>query len=168
MPIIKCEICGNEKFYSPSRIRIGKGRFCSKECGYKSKLHKHSEDVKKKMSETRKGHLTSKETKRKIGLANKGKIISDKRKKQISKSLTGRYRNEENPRWKGDNVGYGCLHAWVRKYLGQPTKCEHCGKDGLTGHQIHWANKSGEYKRNLDDWLRLCVKCHCKYDLLNN
>ena len=25
-----------------------------------------------------------------------------------------------------------------------------------------------KYKRNLNDWMRLCVKCHRKYDIENN
>ena len=28
----------------------------------------------------------------------------------------------------------------------------------------HWANISKSYKRNRNDWLRLCVPCHMKYD----
>lgn len=71
---------------------------------------------------------------------------------------------EEHPRWKGDKVGYGALHDWARKHLGHPRTCVHCKKTGLTGMKIHWANISGEYKRDLSDWLRLCVKCHSKYD----
>lgn len=27
-----------------------------------------------------------------------------------------------------------------------------------------WSNISGEYKRNLADWQRLCAKCHQLYD----
>ena len=43
--------------------------------------------------------------------------------------------------------------------------CEKCGKDGLLGKKIHWANISGEYKRDLFDYMRLCVPCHKRYDL---
>src|SRR3990167_2675149 len=39
-----------------------------------------------------------------------------------------------------------------------------CKRIELEGHQIHWANKSGKYNRNLADWLRLCAKCHYHYD----
>lgn len=67
--------------------------------------------------------------------------------------------------WKGDDVGYDALHRWVSNKLGKPTKCEHCGKDGLIKYNIHWSNKSGEYKRDLLDWQRLCAKCHKNYDL---
>ena len=66
--------------------------------------------------------------------------------------------------WKGNNISYSRLHGWVIQHLGQPTKCEHCGKDNLTKGQIHWANKDHKYKRNLKDWIRLCVSCHRKYD----
>jgi hypothetical protein len=74
-------------------------------------------------------------------------------------------RSGENAyQWKGDKVGYSCLHVWVRKHLGTPNTCEHCGKSGLKGQDIQWANRSGEYKRDLSDWIRLCVPCHIKYD----
>lgn len=66
--------------------------------------------------------------------------------------------------WKGDKVGYGALHDWVRSRLGRPDTCEECGEIGLKGSQIHWANISGKYKRDLTDWQRLCVSCHFKKD----
>lgn len=74
-------------------------------------------------------------------------------------------RDENHPGWKGDDVGYPGIHKWIQKNLGKPTECERCGKSGLTGKQIHWANKYHTYKRNLADWLRLCADCHTKYDI---
>jgi len=71
---------------------------------------------------------------------------------------------EESPHWIGDEVGYRGLHDWVRKNKGKPIECEFCGKKKTTPNSIHWANKSHKYKRDLDDWLALCVKCHKKYD----
>ena len=64
--------------------------------------------------------------------------------------------------WKGDNVGYKCLHDWVKKRLGKPQCCDFC----LTTikRKYEWANKSGNYKRELSDWIRLCTPCHRKYD----
>lgn len=55
---------------------------------------------------------------------------------------------------------YRTIHKWMQYWFGKPEKCERCGKDGLTGHQIHWANKSGNYKKERSDWERLCAKCH--------
>ena len=66
--------------------------------------------------------------------------------------------------WKGNDAGYSALHCWVKLWLGKPKTCEHCKTTGLTGYSIHWANKSGLYKRELSDWIRLCAKCHKKYD----
>lgn len=71
---------------------------------------------------------------------------------------------ENIPAWKGDNVSYNGLHHWVNRWLGKPEVCEICGKSGLKGKQIHWANKSHLYKRDLGDWIRLCSSCHSKYD----
>lgn len=73
-----------------------------------------------------------------------------------------KHSQENNSIWKGDDVGYRGLHDWVRRQLGRPTKCEYCGKDNLTKHKIHWANKSHKYKRDVTDWIRLCAKCHKK------
>ncbi len=69
-------------------------------------------------------------------------------------------KGEDNPSWKGDKVGYSGLHKWVFSQLGRPNKCEHCNKITVT----QWANKSHEYKRDLNDWLALCRDCHIKYD----
>lgn len=73
----------------------------------------------------------------------------------------------EHGRWKGINVSYNGLHKWVNKYLGNPNKCEHCGKIENNNRLINWANKSHEYKRDLTDWIRLCIMCHRKYDKLS-
>lgn len=83
---------------------------------------------------------------------------------QLFKKKEVRIVGGNNHVWKGDEVGYNSLHKWVIRWLGQPDTCEHCGKTGLRGQQIHWANKSQEYKRDLTDWLRLCAQCHKNYD----
>jgi hypothetical protein len=72
--------------------------------------------------------------------------------------------NEKHPGWKGDRVGYAALHIWVARHKEKPKRCEHCGKDGLTGRKIQWANKSKKYLRDLSDWIPLCVKCHFLFD----
>lgn len=65
--------------------------------------------------------------------------------------------------WKGDQATYGSLHDWVAGKLGRPKKCEHCYKKG-SKYKYQWANISGKYKRDLNDWIRLCVQCHRKMD----
>jgi len=82
----------------------------------------------------------------------------------IKKKLRGRNSGSSSPFWVGDKVKYRGLHNWVERTLGKPDSCEHCPRKGLSGHQIHWANKSGRYLRDVSDWIRLCAKCHSKYD----
>ncbi len=71
--------------------------------------------------------------------------------------------------WKGDEVGYDALHDWVQKYgsLKYGNKinvCEHCGETKIGKYKMDWASKEHKYIRDLSEWLRLCRKCHAKYD----
>lgn len=59
-------------------------------------------------------------------------------------------------------MSYWSIHRWVEKELGKPHACEFCGT--ADERQYHWSNKSGEYKKDLRDWQRLCVPCHKTYD----
>lgn len=70
---------------------------------------------------------------------------------------------EKHPNWKGALVEYRALHSWIQRKLGTPNMCESCGKTG-SGHSMHWANISREYRRDLSDWMRLCPPCHKQYD----
>jgi len=69
-------------------------------------------------------------------------------------------RNGKNPSWKGDSVGYGALHNWVRRHKSKPEYCEECNKN--KPHDL--ANISGEYKRDINDFKWLCRKCHMEMD----
>ncbi|MDA2921718.1 NUMOD3 domain-containing DNA-binding protein [Patescibacteria group bacterium AH-259-L07] len=145
---------------------------------------KHSEEIKRKISNSLKGNKNpfwgkhhTEESKIKMSKAHTGKKLSEEHRINMSKALKGRKKSEEHKRniskaqlgeknhlWKGDKVGYRALHRWVEKWKGKPTQCEHCKEDGLIDKQINWANKSGNYLRDLRDWIRLCVKCHREYD----
>lgn len=71
---------------------------------------------------------------------------------------------EKHHNWKGDKVGLSALHSWVKRELGvSPEKCTWCDVK-VSGRRLHLANKSGEYKRDLSDWIYLCVKCHWELD----
>lgn len=71
-------------------------------------------------------------------------------------------RGEESPAWKGDSIKLGGLHVWVERVLGKPKKCSHCGT--TNAKRYDWANISRKYHRDVNDWMRLCRKCHIKYD----
>lgn len=53
---------------------------------------------------------------------------------------------------------YHAVHNWVRRQLGRPQECENCIVG--VGTRFEWANLSGEYKRDISDWARLCTMCH--------
>jgi len=57
------------------------------------------------------------------------------------------------------------IHAWVIRHKGRPLYCEYCGKNGGSSRLYHWANVDHKYKRSLDDFIRLCVSCHRRYDI---
>lgn len=73
-----------------------------------------------------------------------------------NKSRIGKIPEEKHYSWKGNNVGYGALHDWVRKHKGNAIKCEKCGKET----KCHWHNIDGKYNRKLDDFISLCPSCH--------
>ena len=111
--------------------------------------------------------------KKNIGLANKGTkrpdlALRNKTKAQrgaVSKAMKGRKvtwakSGEEHPNWKGDDVGYAGLHKWIRKNKPKPELCENCKQ--RIPKQIH--NIDGEYKRDISDYMWVCVSCHSKLD----
>lgn len=57
---------------------------------------------------------------------------------------------------------YRALHYWVESKLGKPMWCWKCLRHDTALYQ--WANKSGRYEKNIFDWVRMCRKCHFKYD----
>lgn len=67
---------------------------------------------------------------------------------------------ENHNKWKGENVSYSGLHKWVNKYKGKAFGCTVCGSQRKQRYE--WANISGEYKRDLDDFESKCVPCHRK------
>jgi len=132
---------------------------------------KRSEETRKKISEGHKGLKPSLETRLRMSLAHKGKVpqASIEALRRNHEAMRGIYqlwqRGERHYNWKGNRVKYRSLHTWVEKRLGKPSRCEFCGREA-TGRQINWANKSGQYTRDLSDWIRLCVPCHTRYDKL--
>lgn len=75
----------------------------------------------------------------------------------------GQTAGANNAKWKGDKASYAAKHIWVKYHFGSPQGCERCGIDEK--RMYHWANISGQYKRERDDWERLCVPCHKRTDL---
>jgi len=133
----------------------------------------HSEEARHRMSVSQKGRKHPEEVRRKISEGNRGKRLKEETKKKLSEAAHRRFENPENRMkigmennyaWKGDAVGYKTLHEWIRKYKPIPqTGCEHCHKN----KPLHAANISGEYRRDVNDYIWLCGSCHKKFDIEN-
>jgi hypothetical protein len=80
----------------------------------------------------------------------------------------GKNIGENNWNWKGDKVSYYGMHAWIYRKLGKAKKCYYCGKLKTKPYQMHWANIDHKYKRDIKDYISLCVNCHLKHDRLFN
>jgi len=119
-----------------------------------------TEETKKQYSAKHKGIKLTEEHKAKIGLANKDNRTGLENGKATRFPNTGHIGHQIL----GSENKYRQLHKWVESKLGKPNCCESCEKIA-TGKSIHWANISGEYKKEISDWKRLCTKCHYEYDL---
>jgi hypothetical protein len=69
-------------------------------------------------------------------------------------------KNEGNHQWKGNQVGYGALHGWIRRRKEKTNLCELCNKRPPKD----LANISGQYKRDINDYKWICRRCHMKED----
>ncbi len=138
-----------------------------KKHGHKKGEFKHSEEIKKKISENTKKAMEnlSSDSKRRMSEAGKGRVPWNKNTKGVMKSnktsfKKGDMADENNFKWKGDNVGYGALHGWIKRKKGSPVICQNCNST----KKLEWANINHKYSRNLDEWVSLCVPCHRSYD----
>lgn len=110
----------------------------------------------KSVGKWNKGRKHTKEEIKKMSFSHKGKKFTDEHKRKLSESKKG----DKHPLWKGEKAGYKSLHQWVIRSLGKADICTLC----LSDKNIEWANKSHKYKRDLDDWIKMCKKCHWRYD----
>lgn len=94
--------------------------------------------------------------------ANRERALAASRDRNARKPKVGRRAGAEHPNWKGEEVGYAALHAWVRRHKGTPRVCELCGI--TTAKRYEWANVDHRYRRELADWIRLCTSCHRTHD----
>jgi len=70
-------------------------------------------------------------------------------------------RGENNPRWKGNDVGYFAIHRWIRKKKPKPDACEDCHKATIF---LDLANITGKHERNEVNYKWLCRQCHTILD----
>lgn len=142
---------------------------------------KLSEEHKKRIGDSNRGRTRSKEEREKMSLSRLGKHYSPetefkKGSKAPNKGKTvTAMQGELHPQWKGEEVGYHALHAWLKRKFGKPDNCENmdcvyprknaAGKIIISPKRYHWANLSGEYLRDRSDYIQLCSSCHKKMDM---
>ena len=109
------------------------------------------------------------ETKQKLRLANLGQIgywTGKERSEETKEKLRlvhkgiSTNQNEKNGMWKGDNVGYGSLHDWVKRHFPAPEVCDNCRET----KKLDLSCVTGKYNRNFSNWKYLCRKCHMESD----
>jgi len=95
------------------------------------------------------------------------KSLKLKKQAKNSKLIKNNKDNKYHLGYLKDNVSYGALHDWVRYHKTKTEKCELCGAKECgykDGRDFELANISGEYKRDLNDFVWLCYKCHMRFD----
>lgn len=109
-------------------------------------------------------------TRAKVSASKLGHTVSPETRAKISASLSGRRssrRDANHPDWKGEAARYDTIHAWLRKRKQKTGICNDCGRRvGTNGRGVgtDWANISGEYRRDPDDYRELCRRCHIAFD----
>lgn len=90
--------------------------------------------------------------------------ITNKKRSAWNKGLKG-ISGTDHAQWKGDSVTYRTIHTWVTWHKGKASYCSFnkTHTPDVFG-RFEWANVSGEYKRDLNDYVSLCRSCHSKYD----
>ena len=108
-----------------------------------------------------KGKNHSEETKRKISEALKEKPKSEEHKNNISEARIGKFKGENNPAWKGDNIGCRALHYRIRKLKLEPEYCTICNE---INKKLECCSIDHIYTKNPDDYIYLCRSCHKLFD----
>lgn len=183
IPIKKCLVCGKKfakKVNESLKDWNNRHKFCSRKCSakyhYKEKLEKHQFTKERHYippTVIKKGQRLSPKTEFKKGHKtwNKGRHWTKKERQKISDSLPKRF-EQDAPMWKGENAGYHAKHIYIVKKYGHSKKCEYCGiegkyifsKNGRKRWSIDWANKTGRYSRNIEDYIGLCRTHHNRFD----
>lgn len=160
--IVECQVCG-KRFYVPKNmLESGRGKYCSKVCYYKS----------------RKGRPMHPNTKKALlGKPPWNKGIKAKDDLRIARFVEAGHKAKKPEPWnKGLRYGksnwfrltegnrYRNLHKIINKKFGKPILCEICN----TKNNLVWANKSGKYLKNREDWMSICQKCHMMIDKPNH
>ena len=158
---MNCKFCN--KPLSKKVIERG-GKFCDKICYWNSlkgiPFATSPESIEKR-AKKRRGKPISWGNKVSNGLKKRWKD-QEYRDKQVA-SRKGRTEEKCNA-WKGENIGYGGIHYWLKNKFGKANKCENPNCKNIST-SFEWAKLKGKkYERKRENFWMLCVNCHRKYD----
>ena len=162
-PNSACLICGAGFYCPPSRKATGQGKYCSKACMGTAKRGKRDPNLTYRAP---KGNVPWNKGKgRRETLCGRCRkpisVLDSQGESQVR--FCSRQCWYAAARLPDDKLNYAVLHARIRERYGDPSKCENCGT--TESKKFEWANVSGEYRLDRDDWARLCCRCHRRYDL---
>jgi len=164
----QCLLCKNT-FYKKTNESLKyweTKRFCSIRCS-KTGAKYSEESLIKKGESIRRFYINHPEARVKRSLfmkthPNSGMIKQGQRLSPNTEFKKGITTDGNHPFWKGNDVGYYALHAWVVRKWGKADCCENDASH--IGRRYEWSNISGKYKRERSNWEKLCQSCHRKAD----
>jgi len=165
---VKCTLCSKEFEVVESKLRNGRGKYCSRECYYKVGK---SDKTKRLLSKVMKGKRNSKSTEFKKGIVPwvKGREHPNKSKGIPRFELRGK----NSPCWKGGQKRYKHTTSRVeykkwreRVFERDNYTCKDCGRRGcyLEAHHIKGWAKHPKSRYDINNGLTLCLECHKKTD----
>jgi len=136
--------------------------------GHHARGRRLSPEHRAKIAEAKRGQPVSDELRARLASYNRDRAVSDETRQRMSEARRGRFLGDAHPNWRGDAVSYSTLHQWVARHKQKTGVCVECGAvvgtERFRGTQ--WANMSGRYLRDLDDFIELCIPCHHRRDRL--
>lgn len=134
--------------------------------GHQQRGRPLSPEHRAKIADAKRGRPVSDEQRARLASYNRNRVTSEETRRRMSEARRGRFLGEEHANWRGEAVGYSTLHAWVRRHKEKSGVCSECGAAVGTARfsGTEWANVSGRYLRDLDDYVELCISCHRRQD----
>ena len=161
----KCATCQNVIKVYPSRLKIGKGKYCSKSCASKARV----DVLFAKDNKINLGKKYSDKHRKNIGLSQRGKCYA---KRSIAKL------GDKNPNWKNGVTPENKklrnskqFSEWRKKVFERDNyTCQLCGIRGVELHPDHIKRFClyPDLRFEISNGRTLCKKCHLTTDTWGN
>lgn len=159
-------VCGSEFETTPSRLASGRGRFCSRACGYANRTRPSGlvyNVANENPTAFKAGQEPWNKGLRGTHFSPETEFKTGGRPSPATEFKPGQLSGSANPKWAGDDVQYGGLHQRLYHERGNAADylCTH--EDQSCYGRMQWANISHEY-RDVQDFMPLCQSHHRRYD----